>query len=281
MTRIEELQGQLEVAQGTSRGPIAVIGMACRFPGGAIDPQSYWQLLQDQVDAVREVPADRWDVEEYFDPDPKTRGKTYSRWGGYLDRVDEFDAQFFGIPPREAATLDPQHRLVLEVTWEALENAGLAPTKLAGTQTGVFVGITISEYLQLIHKSLLLENLDAYQASGNTLNAAAGRVVLLSGSQRSDDGPRHRLLVLSGRCPSRVAKPARPETATWPWPGASTCSWSPRPISRSPSGGCSHPLAAVGHSMPPRMVLSAPRAAALSSSSASRMPWRMAIGCWR
>ena len=176
LTRIEELQGQLEVAQGTSRGPIAVIGMACRFPGGATDPQSYWQLLQNRVDAVREVPADRWDAEEFYDPDPKTRGKTYSRWGGYLDRVDEFDAEFFGIPPREAATLDPQHRLVLEVTWEALENAGLAPTALAGSQTGVFVGITISEYLQLIHKSLVLENLDAYQASGNTLNAAAGRV---------------------------------------------------------------------------------------------------------
>jgi len=132
LARIDELQARLRAAERTKAEPIAIIGMGCRFPGGADGPESFWRLLQGGVDAIREVPADRWAIERYFDPDPAAPGKTYTRWGGYLDRVDMFDAEFFGIPPREALTLDPQHRLFLEVVWEALEHAGQAPARLRG-----------------------------------------------------------------------------------------------------------------------------------------------------
>src|SRR5260221_6333535 len=124
LARIEDLQAKLAAAERSKAEPIAVIGVGCRFPGGADGPDAYWRILQSGSDAVREVPPDRWDIERYFDPDPRAPGKTYTRWGGYLDRVDMFDAEFFGIPPREAITLDPQHRLFLEVVWEALELAG-------------------------------------------------------------------------------------------------------------------------------------------------------------
>lgn len=181
LARVEQLQARLDAAEGARSEPIAVIGIGCRFPGGVDGPESYWRLLQDGVDAVREVPADRWDIDRYYDPDPRAPGKTYTRWGGYLDDIDKFDAQFFGIPPREAVTLDPQHRLFLEVVWEALENASLAPSGLRGSQTAVFVGVTSAEYLQHLNKVVKLEQMDAYHASGSTLNAAAGRVAYFLG----------------------------------------------------------------------------------------------------
>ena len=101
--------------------------MGLRFPGGAHDPEAFWELLMSGRDAVTEVPPDRWDVDAMFDPDPGAPGKSYTRWGGFLDGVDRFDAAFFGISPREAVTMDPQQRLLLEVAWEALEHAGIAP----------------------------------------------------------------------------------------------------------------------------------------------------------
>src|SRR5579863_4505372 len=105
--------------------PIAIIGIGCRFPGGAKDPEAFWRLLKNGVDAISDVPPDRWSAESFFDPDPGTPGKTCSRWGGFLDDIGCFDAPFFGIAPREAAYMDPQQRMLLEVSWEALENAGL------------------------------------------------------------------------------------------------------------------------------------------------------------
>ena len=178
---IEELQSRLDSAERARREPIAIVGMACRFPGGVSDPESYWRLLRDGVDAIREVPPDRWDVDRYYDPDPAAPGKTSTRWGGFLDQVDRFDARFFGVAPREAVAMDPQHRLLLEVAWEALENGGQAPGRLTGSQTGVFVGITTTEYMQLHTRVLDLRDIDAYLAPGNTLNAAAGRVAYLLG----------------------------------------------------------------------------------------------------
>ena len=106
--------------------PIAVMGMGCRFPGGADSPQAFWRMLCDGGDAICEVPADRWNIDDYYDPDPAAPGKMNTRWGGFLARVDEFDAEFFGISPREADPRRPQQRLLLEVAWEALENARLA-----------------------------------------------------------------------------------------------------------------------------------------------------------
>src|SRR6476646_1183747 len=106
--------------------PIAVVGIGCRFPGGVIGPDEYWSLLAGGRDAITEVPADRWDADEYYDPDPLVPGRMPSKWGGFISDVAGFDAEFFGISPREAEAMDPQQRVLLEVAWEALEHAGMA-----------------------------------------------------------------------------------------------------------------------------------------------------------
>ncbi len=120
---LDRLESKLKALEDQKTEPIAIIGMSCRFPG-ADNPESFWQLLREGVDAITEVPADRWRLEEFYDPDPNASGKTYTRWGGFIDEVDLFDAHFFRISPREAAGMDPQHRLLLQVSYEALENAG-------------------------------------------------------------------------------------------------------------------------------------------------------------
>ena len=169
-----ELNSRLEAAERSAHEPIAIIGMACRFPG-APDPNAYWQLLHNGVDAITEMPANRWDVNALYDPDPETPGKVATRWGGFLPAVDSFDAAFFGISPREAETMDPQQRLLLEVAWEALENAGHEPERLAGSRTGVFVGICNSDYYQMLLQRGL-ENFDMYMATGNAQSVASGRL---------------------------------------------------------------------------------------------------------
>ncbi len=149
---------------------IAIIGMGCRFPG-AKDPQSFWQLLRDGVDAIKEVPPSRWDSSIFSKAE---LGKMYTRWGGFLEQVDQFDPQFFGISPREAEFMDPQQRLLLEVSWEALENAGQVKEQLAGTQTGVFIGISSNDYaqFQFSHPA----HTDAYSGTGNASSIAANRL---------------------------------------------------------------------------------------------------------
>jgi myxalamid-type polyketide synthase MxaB len=121
--------------------PIAITGIGCRFPGGVHDPNSFWHLLRTGIDAITEVPASRWNIDQYYNADPTKPGKTNTRWGGFLDSITDFDAQFFGIAPREALTMDPQQRLLLEVAWETLEDAGQLPEQLRGSRTGVFIGI--------------------------------------------------------------------------------------------------------------------------------------------
>jgi len=129
--------------------PIAIIGLGCRIPGGANDPETFWEMMRDGVDAVKEIPPDRWDIDAYYDPElpPETMN---TRWAGLLDQVDQFDPAFFGISMGEAAWMDPQQRLVLEVSWEALENAGLSPELLRGSATGVFVGACFFDYFHMI-----------------------------------------------------------------------------------------------------------------------------------
>lgn len=155
---------------------IAIIGLGCRFPK-AKDPESFWQLLRNGVDAITEVPASRWDINAFYDPKPAHPGKMNTRWGGFLEQVDRFDPQFFGISPREAESMDPQQRLLLEVSWEALENAGQAPEQLAGTQTGVFVGICTNDYsrLQFNHPA----GTDTYSGTGNAFSIVANRLSYL------------------------------------------------------------------------------------------------------
>jgi acyl transferase domain-containing protein len=128
--------------------PIAIVGMGCRFPQ-AENPQAFWKLLCEGQDAIREIPADRWNDDKIYSQNPLESGKTTSRWGGFLDHIDQFDYQTFRILPKEARQMDPQHRLLLEVTWEALEDAGMPVAQLEGSQTSVFIGCSWRDFLQL------------------------------------------------------------------------------------------------------------------------------------
>jgi acyl transferase domain-containing protein len=177
-----ELNARLERHEQRRADPIAVVGIGCRFPGGANTPDSFWRLLIDGRDAIGEVPPDRWDINALYNPDPAATGKMNTRWGGFLDGVDRFDPEFFGISPREAASMDPQQRVLLEVTWEAVENAGLCPERLVGSQTGVFVGICNSDYL-LRQFRTGRDSIDAYLATGNAHSVASGRISYLLGLQ--------------------------------------------------------------------------------------------------
>ncbi len=154
--------------------PIAVIGMGCRLPGGIESPERLWEALLGGADLVTGVPIDRWDADEYYDPEPGVPGRSISKWGGFLDDVAGFDADFFGISEREAIAIDPQHRLLLETSWEAVEHAGIDPLALAGTQTGVFVGMTHNDY------QLLTADADAivgpYGFTGSNYGLASGRI---------------------------------------------------------------------------------------------------------
>lgn len=158
---------------------IAIIGIGCRFPGGANSPQQFWKLLCEGVDAISHIPKDRFDSDAVFDPDPDAPGKIYSTWGGFLDQVDGFDADFFGISPREARRMDPQHRLLLEVAWEALGDGGQVPEKIAGSNTGVFIGISSHDYADMHVHPDRRQLLDSHINIGNALCVAANRISYL------------------------------------------------------------------------------------------------------
>ncbi|MGY4724244.1 amino acid adenylation domain-containing protein [Burkholderia pyrrocinia] len=166
----------IEAREAGTPEPIAIVGMSCRFPGAAHDLDAYWRLLNDGVDAISEVPRERWDVDAYYDPDPEAPGRMVCRFGGFLDDVDQFDPAFFRITPREAAAMDPQQRLLLEVSHEALEHAGIPVDSLKGSRTGVFVGITTNDYANLQLRNGGGSGIDGYFFTGNPLNTAAGRI---------------------------------------------------------------------------------------------------------
>lgn len=178
---IQTLQAKIDAMEQARREPIAVIGMACRFPGGANSPEAYWELLRSGRDATCEVPANRWDVEAAFDANPDAPGKLYTRRGGFLQSVDQFDPHLFGISPREAASIDPQHRMALELAWEALENANLAVDRLYNSNTGVYVGISNFEYGAHLLWSGDPKRINAYAGTGGSLGVAAGRLSYVLG----------------------------------------------------------------------------------------------------
>ena len=177
---LDDMQAKLDAVEYAKREPIAIVGMGCRFPGNANSPEAFWQLLRDGVDTISEVPAQRWDKDKYYSSEPNVPGTIATREGGFIEGVDGFDAEFFNISAREAASMDPQQRLLLEVSWSALENAALVP-QVSDRLTGVFMGIYMHDYSQVMSEAGDATNIDAFCAMGNSLSVAAGRLSYILG----------------------------------------------------------------------------------------------------
>lgn len=177
---LRELRAELAAVKGAAHEPIAVLALACRFPGGVETPDGLWDLLQAGGNPLREIPPDRWSAAQYFDREVGAPGKTICTKGCFIDGVDLFDADFFGITAREARHMDPQQRLVLELGWEAAERAGIAPLSLRGASAGVFIGSMTHEYAERLGG---IENIDLYTGTGNAPSIVAGRLAYVLGLQ--------------------------------------------------------------------------------------------------
>jgi acyl transferase domain-containing protein len=204
----QRLREQQDAADVLAAEPIAIVGVGCRFPAGADTPERFWDLMRSGVDAVREVPADRWDIDAYFDPDVSAPGRMNSRWGAFVDDVDLFDAGYFGISPREASRMDPQQRLVLEVAVEAFERAGQPADRLAGSRTGVFIASTMLDYGDRQYDRP--EEIDAYSITGNRHCFIANRLSFLldlhGPSVAVDTACSSSLVAVHGACQSLRAR---------------------------------------------------------------------------
>ncbi|HEU4410057.1 MAG TPA: type I polyketide synthase, partial [Polyangiaceae bacterium] len=174
VVELKDMRRRVEAAERSKREPIAIVGMACRFPGGGDSPEGFWRLLDAGADTVTEVPAERWDVEQYFDPRPGAPGKTHIRWGSFLRDVDRFEPSFFDLSPREAAAMDPQQRLLLEVAYHALEDAGLTPERVRGGRGGVFVGVCNTDFQHVMFENIA--RADTHSATGVLTCVLSGRV---------------------------------------------------------------------------------------------------------
>jgi acyl transferase domain-containing protein/acyl carrier protein len=174
---IEGLEARLAEGTGRQAEPIAIVGIGCRFPGGAHDPDSFWKLLEDGVDATCELPPGRWDQRAYYDPDPQAEGRLYVDRGGYLaEDPGLFDAEFFGIAPREAAAMDPQQRLLLTVAWESLEDAQIPADRLRESETGIYIGLMTNDYARLQVQQDSIRRDGLYLGSGTGMSFLAGRL---------------------------------------------------------------------------------------------------------
>jgi acyl transferase domain-containing protein len=175
-TELHETRSQLKQVQDDANEPVAIIGMACRYPGGVNSPEDLWRVVADGVDAVSDFPDDRgWPTgDDLFDADPDRAGKSYVRQGGFVHGAERFDASLFGISPREALATDPQQRLLLEAAWETFERAGLPPDSLRGSRTGVFAGVMYHDYAARLPE--VPEELEGYIGNGSAGSVASGRV---------------------------------------------------------------------------------------------------------